>query len=181
MKIYILFIALLFVKICGSCFAAEKYSHLAYKIIEEHSNQQRKMGFTLFGSGGSWTTDFKTISLDYISKLELDVPKARKLYIQSVQDLIERFNSNREVRPFLHDYPFTYNNIDITLNFYIRDPKSGKYRDSYVSMLKGKVFYDVHRDQKPGYDTFYEEPYEEAVRLVQMENLLRAPENKNSK
>ena len=40
----------------------------------------------------------------------LDIPEARKLLVDAVDEYLAEINANDKVRPYLHNYPFTYQN-----------------------------------------------------------------------
>ena len=65
----------------------------------------------LFGRGGGMIDDIKTISLTFLSYENKNIENVRLEIVQNVENLLIKINESIEVRPYLHEYPFTPNVI----------------------------------------------------------------------
>ena len=79
-------------------------------------------------------------------------------------NLLNKINNDPQIRPYLHVYPFSIDNVKIMISF---DTLEGKRVDSrYIVLVfcaKGKIFYKnyVNNSICP----VHEEPYTEALRI----------------
>ena len=86
--------------------------HVSDPFVKDYS---RRNGVHLCGCGGGMMNDVKLVSLTFVGCYRLDVPGARRLYIDGVEDLLYRYNTDRAVRSYLHNFPFTLSNLDFGL------------------------------------------------------------------
>jgi hypothetical protein len=121
------------------------------------------------------------------------IEEAREMIVALKTKLVDRVNAHEKIRPFLHEYPFTLRGADITIIFH--KPKSASYYlDGSVALvcsaklgkniayqgaeLQKKTIFGmidtvrntVAPDRVEEDEVFIpllEEPYEEAVRIVQ--------------
>jgi hypothetical protein len=92
--------------------------------------------------------------------------------------LIKKFNEDEEIRPFLVNYPFTYNNIELDLTF--PNSRGPQAQGDYVALamiVNGNVCYAIYDPQKEGNPlrTIHREPYEEALRIVRESREMTSP------
>lgn len=111
--------------------------------------------------GGDGPEGIKIVSLGYKlnSKKELTVNDARKLYVEIVEGLLKQLNQEKIIRPYFVNYPLRSENIEIVL-----------FADkgiNFVSSFRGSIKYEKKRNGN--IETIYEEPYEEAKKLVEKE------------
>jgi hypothetical protein len=155
--------------------ATEKnYSKLSSKILDEFSNKiLKENGLEISFIGGSYTTDVRCILIYYKCKKKLNITEARKLFVQCVEDLISRYNSNKEIRPYLHMYPFTIRNINFGISF--DEDINNRVKSPYISlMFSGNdgirpdflTFYSTIDGDVVNQKEIYEEPYTESVKIV---------------
>jgi hypothetical protein len=149
-------------------FAKEDYIKLLHRINSKFTNDlkaERQM--FLFGSGGRLMDDVELVDLSYHVRRHATIDEARQLYVEAVEKYLNLINSDEKIRPFLRNYPFTINNLEFDIGFV---DQNGRYQKDVAFMLyskrKGKIIY-CEDDPKEGlFNTIYEEPYEEAVRIV---------------
>ena len=60
------------------------------------------------------------LDLSFTSLKKVDRNKARNLLLTLTQELLKLVNSDKIIKPYLANYPFTYKNLSITLSFYDR-------------------------------------------------------------
>ena len=92
------------------------YSHIARQITKQTILQLKKeKGLIAAGTGGGMMGDIYNmgISFDYFHPVNLK--EARKLLVYVCQTYLHNINSNKEVRPYLHTYPFPVKNIEIRI------------------------------------------------------------------
>ena len=149
----------------------------ASRILNEYSKEiKEKYGLFTIGSGGAMMNDVKELDLHFEGISKITVSEARKLYIDIVEGLIEKVNNDKKARPYLHEYPFTYKNVKIRINFF-KSPDfcmANRVDNGFVSSISilqnGFVCYYTYDYTKEEYKRFiklHKEPYEEALKIVQ--------------
>lgn len=127
---------------------------------------QKTKNLILCGSGGTSISDVQMINLEYDSSQELNLEETRLLFIDCVEGLLKIVNQDKQLRKYLHDYPFTCKNLMFGIGFITADNKwSGNNKIAYVSVIKEKIFYRT-ADSKDRLQYHFEEPYKEALRIV---------------
>jgi hypothetical protein len=171
MRVLIIFI--LFVTVCFSCGRGSgcRYCDLADNLMNAYSKEVRKTkNLLLFGSGGSMTTDVRVLSPSYEYLGNMDLCQARFLYIETVEGLIRKVNNNEEIRPYLHNYPFTEKNIALAIGFI--DKQENRVKEGYIALVfmldneNGLIYYNIYNSETEMLETIYIEPYEEALKIV---------------
>lgn len=151
-----------------SCVLDPPHVKAAHKIMNSFTKKMKKEGLSLFASGGSMMGDIQVISLDYETCKSVNIEQARMLFIKEAEALLYQINSDHEIHPYLHDYPFTSRNIFLTIAFCKTD---GNFADppniAYVMLRTHKdlVCYSIYDEQTERLETVYEEPYEEALKI----------------
>ena len=96
----------------GSLDGTQPYIKLSHHISDQFvKDYSRRTGVYLCGFGGGMTEDIELICLTFDGRYGLDVPAARRLYIDGIEDLLHRYNTDKAVRPYLHNFPFTLSNL----------------------------------------------------------------------
>jgi hypothetical protein len=133
----------------NNCFASEDYIAMVDRLVNAYDKQMRKeYGLRLAGSGGGFMNDVNCISLYYEATQSVDDANARRVLVDCVEKLLCRINSDKKLRPYLHNYPFTAYNLDICISF--RTPRDDRPDSRYValvSVFKGQVI-SPHYDSK---------------------------------
>lgn len=160
------FILVFFNLIFASC-SARSYTDYAYEMIDSYSKELKtQQGFALSGKGGSLTKDINILFLHFDSSKELNIDQSRQLYVRSVEGLVNKVNTDANIRPYLHNYPFTWRNVDLKISFYKNGQMISDGNIAYISTVNEIVRYVVYDAVKDELITKYKEPYEEAVRIV---------------
>ncbi len=133
------------------------------------------------GTGGGMMYGIRKMSISFYYYKEVDMMTARKLLVYCVEEYLAAINSNKKVRPYLVNYPFTEKNIEINIFFFKPDRRnlpSGKI--TIACSTEGAVKFKT--DNPDGYklDTLHRESYEESKKLISQE-AVKAPKDKNSK
>ncbi len=127
------------------------YERMAYKITHQTIEQiRREKQLLCMGTGGSMPHDVRKLSVSFMyrQKEELDVRSARELMVYIVDLYLENINADKELRPYLHVYPFTAENLEITV--FIEKP-NGKEVDPdnlyCISLWRNLVTYTKQQGQ----------------------------------
>lgn len=151
------------------------YGNLANGVISSYSQRLEKTkGLTLIGSGGSWTSDIRTIRLHFWTIQEFDIAKVRRLFIDSVEGLIREVNGKKEARPYLHNFPFTVDNIELIIGFLQTNQKH--VTNGYVSLvfnISETIYYNVYNERTQQHEDLYKESFSEALNIVNKEKALK--------
>ena len=113
--------------------------------------------------------DIQAVALGFASYKALNVDEARKLYVNIVEEYLHRVNCNEEVRPYLHNYPFTINNLEFNIEF---DESNGRMKSdghvAYVSFIASRnlIFYSSYDYKTHKFQDLHQESYEEALKIV---------------
>ncbi len=137
------------------------------KIIEQKTN------LICSGTGCRVPHDIEEIGVSFICYEKIDIGKARKLEIETIELLSKIINSNKVIRPYLREYPFPPKRIDIMISFRQQNNDHQKPPNlSLVLQARNKIFYHIDNLKTDRSDLLYEEPYEEALKIVQEEGEL---------
>jgi hypothetical protein len=112
------------------------------------------------GSGGCLSEKITLVAFSFRSNAKCDVDTSRQLLVYSVNTLLEKINENEKLRPFLSQYPFTHENVEISISFF--DKKNTYYPQEYVSIVlntKNKINFGVFDPEIYNYKTLKEEPF----------------------
>jgi hypothetical protein len=126
-----------------------------------------------FGNGLAGMDKIWQIALDFERYGDpLTEEEARKLIVNCVNDFLTAVNNNQQLKPLLRDYPFTANNIDLTIFNYDKNRSLYQYPSiAIVNASKGKVsFFTKHESIKYGYHTEKYETYDEAIAILKKQN-----------
>jgi hypothetical protein len=113
--------------------------------------------------------NIKEVYLSFLAKNRYyTTEEARVLMVNCIEELLERINSNLEVRDYLDHYPFTEKGIDFSIEFL--NEKGEDVSDgyiAYVSIINETLFYYIYRPETDMLEKIYKEPYLEALQIVQ--------------
>lgn len=141
---------------------------LAHKLIHSFEKKARKE-FDLYsiGSGGSMINNIGEIDIMFVALRRSSLTEARELQVKCTQKFAEIINSNKKIRPFLREYPFNAERIEISISFKARDTEY--FEDgsiAFVSQTGGDIFYRIFDVCTGKLTLIKKEPYEEALRIV---------------
>ncbi len=142
------------------------YEKIADAITDKTANKLRnEKGLILVGTGGSMMDAVKMLMMGFDYFEAVDVKIARHLLINSIEEYLLEINNNEKIRPYLHNYPFTANNIEIEI--YFRNPNGSKVALNQIciaSARKGKIVYYIDDPDRHTLKAIFEETYEEATK-----------------
>ena len=150
-------------------YQSPRYVKLAHEITEKTAKKLKEQkGFSLAGTGGQMMDDIQMMMMGFNFYKVVDIETARQLLVDSVQEYLSAINSNEKIRPHLHNYPFTAQNVEIVIYFYNPDGSNvppGKL--SIAEANQGKVVYYIDDPEKHTIKSLHEETYEKALKLVE--------------
>ena len=97
------------------------------------------------------------------------VEEARQLIVKLKEKLTTIINKHEKIRPYLREFPFPLMKAKVDISFPEQD-KNGVYYNKSVTLASvgsnGKIYYRYDDPNLRGFQPLYEEPYEEAVKIV---------------
>jgi len=142
------------------------YAHQAIDILKKEVEEKYKVH--CYGRGGSLPYDIMSISVDFeANKPATIIEESRILFVSIYEKFRIIINEHENIRPFLREYPFPSQRIELCLSY--DSPAKQKNLQKgieYVSCIKGIVRYKKRNPHTGKYETIYQEPYEEALQIV---------------
>jgi len=135
-------------------------------IVERQAARQlqKELSLQLVGTGAQMMDEIRMLSLNFEYDKPIEAYEGRKLLVRAVDVFLATINANEEIRPYLIQYPFKPENIEIRI--FLRsadrsDVPPGKL--SVVTALEGVLEYDIEHPVTTRLVTAYQETYQEAV------------------
>lgn len=146
------------------------YIKLAHQITAQTAKKLEKSHkLVLVGTGGQMMHDIQMMMMGFNYYQVVDIPNARQLLVDAVESYLTAINSNEKVRPYLHTYPFTAKNIEISIYFYQPNGNSAPLGQlSIAAANEGKVTYFTHDLNSHRLKEIQEETYQEAFNLAHL-------------
>ena len=120
-----------------------EYLKYVDEIIKDFSkDMEKKYQLHCYGDGGSMPNDVAEIGVFFISYQKSTVENARKMEVNAIQELVRRINDHEKIRPYLREYPFNQNRVDVSISF--RTETDNRPLDGSVALVflaKNKIFY----------------------------------------
>ena len=148
-------------------YQSPRYVKLAHKITEKTAKQLKEQkNLFLAGTGGGMMNDIQMMAMGFDYYQEVDLASARELVLYTLDKYLMNINNNVEVRPYLHDYPFTAKNIQIRIWIYNPDRSELPLDKIYcITAIDGMLEYYTRSDP---YHPICEETYEEALQKANL-------------
>ncbi len=148
--------------------SAEDYEIYVNQILRDFAREMnQEYGLICTGDRSRMPYEVSEIEVIFVAKQTATIEEARELEIKTTERFIEVINAHEKIRPFLEEYPFGSNRAKVFISFRKED---NHYTDEGVSIVhqaKGKVCYCLKVPDSPLYKSLGEEPYEEALKIVQ--------------
>ncbi|MBS0634916.1 MAG: hypothetical protein JSR37_05600 [Verrucomicrobia bacterium] len=129
-----------------------------------HANNERleHEGFYTINAGYSYPSTICTIKGSYGTKNHRfsTLKEAHDFFHHFVKEYLKPFNDDQYIRPYLHNYPLTADNLELTILFL--DSDGGIMpRPSIASirLIKGNVYYDIYDRSSKTYSPVRKEPF----------------------
>ena len=147
---------------------ADKITARTIKILS------KRYDMYLIGTGGGFIDHVNLLSLSFDVCRPLTLEAARELIIDSVEEFLFQINGDKEIRPYLKNYPFTSAEVEVSIFSYSQ--KHERIYDPYITVVSNvrrrnsdlvELWYCTEAPDQPfGYKNEIRENYEEALRIV---------------
>jgi hypothetical protein len=139
------------------------------QIVDSHEAlMKKKYNLSLRGAGAAWPEKIQSISLSYHGQKKTEIEEARRMLVEAIESLLELVNANEKIRPELICHPFVLLNADVSVSFGDRrsDFLYPSENVAHVFTVKGILYYSTYNPEEGLLEDLYEEPYEEALKIV---------------
>jgi hypothetical protein len=146
-------------------YQSPRYVKLAHEITAQTAKELKaEKNLYLVGTGGQMMDDIQMMAMSFYYYHEVDLKTGRELIVYAINKYLLAINTNKEIRPSLHEYPFTAKNVEIRIFIYNPDrselsPEKIYYITSYNGMIK---YYTRANSRK----VICEESYEKALQEI---------------
>jgi len=121
----------------------------------------------LVGTGGAMMHDIQMMMMGFQFYQVVDIEKARGLLVYSVEEYLSSINSNEEIRPYLHNYPFVAKNVKIVIYFSKPDHYDVPFGEvSIAAAGEGEIVYYTKSPDTLRLQEKHEETYQDALKAV---------------
>lgn len=180
MRVFILLtLSCMCLVVCRSAFGfvdelfAEDYTKIVHKITSDVSKKLKKeMNLQCIGTGGGMMDVIRCISVSFELNHEIDLAEARRVIIDVTETYLDAINGSKRVRPYLKNYPFTLDNLEIDIFVNKSRGKNVSIGEiACVAARRSLILYELYEPKEggPSLKEFCEEPYLEALRIVNEE------------
>lgn len=140
--------------------AACRREEFANVVMYKHIKFFKNKGYNAIGTGGAYLKYVNEICITYLTNHSAGIPQARREIVELTEHLINLANNDSNLVTVLKDSKFIVNNSGIIIGFNVNDGNL-----SSVMTIRDTVIYTINSTGKKE-ETIYEEPYEEAKRIV---------------
>ena len=147
----------------------EDYERIACRIEKAFARKMKsEKGLECIGTGGGMMSNIQRMAISFQYFHEVDLDQARRLLVCVANEYLNAINSCKEVRPYLHNYPFREENIQIRI--WIKKPNRDDVlfnEIEYIFFVNGMLKYYLPNDEKTRAEReIHRETYEEALKIV---------------
>lgn len=149
-------------------YQSPRYVKLAHEITEKTAKELKaQKNLYLIGTGGQMMDDIQMMAMSFNYYQEVNLKTARELTIYAIDEYLSAINNNKEVRPYLHEYPFTAKNVEIRIFVYNPDRSELPLEKIYcIECINGGLEYYARSNPR---QAIYEETYEQASQAISSE------------
>ena len=169
-----LFFLLLF---SSSLYAGKERLYITYvsSLQNKYAKELQNSGLQVYCKWGALMNDVEQIGLSSHLKKNADIKTARRLFVKYAQPFLEMINADRNLRPYLHNYPATIKELDFSISFEIDRSKNLSSQVSSVFSGYGEICYYA-----PNIKKIHSETYEEALKIIEEEQQAQSNESLSS-
>ena len=160
----------------GLIFNNEKTPHyipIINKITNRYIDEiPKKYELKILGTGGGMMHDVKEVCIHFESHQKCTLQQVRRIYVEMAERYFNLVNNNKEIQPYLHHRPFGIESINFFISYFNQDgSRPDKKYVAFVTNDKGiLIYHQVRSDDRFMCRIFHEEPYVEALRIIQEED-----------
>jgi hypothetical protein len=153
---------------CSSFSLSPDYEKIADKITEKTAKKLKEQkGLFPAGTGGRMMDDIQMMAMSFDYYQEVDLKTGRELIVHIINEYLSAINSNKEIKPYLHEYPFTAKNVEIRIFIYNPDRSElPPEKIDCITSINGTLKYYIRSNPR---QAIYEETYEQASRAISSE------------
>jgi hypothetical protein len=137
---------------------------LADECLQKAAVQLKKeKDLYLCGTGGGMMDQIRMLALSFNYYKPVDIEKGRELLISAVNQLADVVNADERIRPYLKNYPFGPENIEIRI--FIKNPDGSSVSSEKLRVISAEEgFLNYYIDNPTGglFITVLKETYETA-------------------
>jgi len=150
-----------------SCSFEKSYSFMADHIFKEFAKEMKQeKGLELCSTGGSMPNrDVKSVDMGFSFNYQLDISEARNLYIQTLSKLLNKINKDKIIRPYLHQYPATWENVHLGIVFHF-DRNLETQKVALMTNVNNRLYFSTRDPETNRLKDLHEESIEDALRIV---------------
>lgn len=142
---------------------------LAYNIRDDVAKKQSKKYNMIVQSEGIEVPNdvLNLLSLGFQIQGPLSKDELQRILIDCVSEFLCLVNSNEKIRPYLKNYPFTPQNIRVSL--FVNDPGGGEVSPPHISIASASrnvLYFRIKDFSEPYNYVTEEEPYKDALKLL---------------
>ena len=138
------------------------YEKIADKITDRTAAKlKEEKNLILIGTGGRMMDDIQMMAMSFNYYHEVNLEQARELIVYSINKYLSDINNSQEIRPYLHEYPFSSKNVEIMIFVYGPDRLELPPEKIYcITSRKGIIRYYTRSDRD---HPICKETYDEAL------------------
>ena len=133
---------------------------------------KKQLGLYPMGTMGQMMYEIEKLGLAFQCYKPLTIEEGREYLIKSTEIFLDIINSDERIRPYLSNYPFRASNIRIEI--YINNPDFSDLENGQLEIVEsedGKLVYKTRPlFKKKGFETVYNESFEEALKRPKVKN-----------
>jgi hypothetical protein len=153
------------------------YVSVVYEINSKFiGKMKKKHSLFIAGEGGGMPWDVKLIFLSFNLYHLVDIKEARKLIVDLVQEYLKEINTNKKIRPYLRNYPFTLANLRFVVFVFQKDGKIPPVGNIHcIVARKGLIDYELSvlpSDYAKDFPLLKRETLEEAMQILEEDSKL---------
>ena len=160
------------------CSSSPQYIRDVNKVVAKKSNQLcKEENLSVVGTGGSMMNEITEIFVAFDAQRRVDISEARRLCVRCIEELRNKVNGTESLRDYLNPYPFPTEAMSIRISFVEEDGSHVSYGCAYlgtggvssVFQLNKHLYYSSYNPRTSHLEDYYDEPYDEALAIVQRE------------
>ena len=147
----------------------ENYERIADGITAKIAQKMKKeKALQCIGTGGGMMSNIQRMAISFQFFHEVDLDEARELIVTTTSEYLKAINGSKEVRPYLENYPFGLENVEVMI--WIKEPDGHDVpfdQIAQVTLARGMIsYYSYKYDPGNSYQTLHRESYDEALKIV---------------
>ena len=149
-----------------SCAPKVSYKiQLVNKVMSAYTNEMcGREEMSVAGDGGAMMDEIEKFFVSYVTPRHVAISEARCIAVKAIDSLSALVNQNKEIRPFLDEFPFPPSGTDLIIQFsYQNRPENTKGYIEIVYIENGQITYEDFDIKFTDTHGRYKETYEEAV------------------